>query len=101
MKLHYIPLANSAIFNTFFSIFACSTLPTRIEIHTKSPIQRSVSAFIQLDTKLSILETRIKVVDLLAIYCRGGKIGLFKGARVGKITIFVLNPQMPIFLSKI
>ncbi|KAF8652023.1 hypothetical protein HU200_062965 [Digitaria exilis] len=36
-------------------------------------------AFIELDTKLSIFETVIKVVDLLAPYRRGGKIGLFGG----------------------
>ncbi|OQU86829.1 hypothetical protein SORBI_3003G159101 [Sorghum bicolor] len=43
------------------------------------PIHRSAPAFIELDTKLSIFETGIKVVDLLAPYRRGGKIGLFGG----------------------
>lgn len=42
--------------------------------------------FIELDTKLSILETRNKVVDLLDPYSRGGKIGLFRGAEVGNST---------------
>ena len=41
------------------------------------PIHRSAPAFIELDTKFSIFETGIKVVDLLAPYRRGGKIGLF------------------------
>ncbi|PVH34246.1 hypothetical protein PAHAL_8G179600 [Panicum hallii] len=45
------------------------------------PIHRSAPAFIELDTKLSIFETGIKVVDLLAPYRRGGKIGLFGGGR--------------------
>lgn len=44
------------------------------------PIHRLAPPFIDLDTKLSIFETGIKVVDLLAPYRRGGKIGLFGGA---------------------
>lgn len=44
------------------------------------PIHRSAPAFTDLDTQLSIFETGIKVVDLLAPYRRGGKIGLFGGA---------------------
>jgi hypothetical protein len=43
------------------------------------PIHRFAPAFIELDTKLSIFETGIKVADLLAPYRRGGKIGLFGG----------------------
>src|SRR5947209_3519649 len=45
------------------------------------PIHRSAPAFVDLDTKLSIFETGIKVVDLLAPYRRGGKIGLFEIGR--------------------
>ena len=56
---------------------------------TKFPIHRSAPAFIQLDTKLSIFETGIKVVDLLAPYRRGGKIGLFGGAGVGKTVLIM------------
>ena len=44
------------------------------------PIHRSAPTFTQLETKPSIFETGIKVVDLLAPYRRGGKIGLFGGA---------------------
>ena len=43
----------------------------------------------ELDTKLSIFETGIKVVDLLAPYRRGGKIGLFGGAGVGKTVLIM------------
>jgi F-type H+-transporting ATPase subunit beta len=46
------------------------------------PIHRDAPAFIDLETKPSIFETGIKVVDLLAPYRRGGKIGLFGGAGV-------------------
>ncbi|KAG6540486.1 hypothetical protein Mapa_018170 [Marchantia paleacea] len=44
-----------------------------VEVTTTFPIHRSAPAFTQLDTKLSIFETGIKVVDLLAPYRRGGK----------------------------
>lgn len=56
------------------------------------PIRRSAPAFIELDKKLSIFETGIKVVDLLAPYRHGGKIGLFGGTAVGKtVLIMELN----------
>lgn len=53
------------------------------------PIHRSAPAFVDLDTRLSIFETGIKVVDLLAPYRRGGKIGLFGGAGVGKTVLIM------------
>jgi F-type H+/Na+-transporting ATPase subunit beta len=53
------------------------------------PIHRQAPAFIQLETKPSIFETGIKVVDLLAPYRRGGKIGLFGGAGVGKTVLIM------------
>lgn len=53
------------------------------------PIHRSAPPFIELDTQLSIFETGIKVVDLLAPYRRGGKIGLFGGAGVGKTVLIM------------
>ncbi|KAL3648484.1 hypothetical protein CASFOL_007908 [Castilleja foliolosa] len=60
-----------------------------VDTRTTFPIHRSAPAFIQLDTKLSIFETGIKVVDLLAPYRRGGKIGLFGGAGVGKTVLIM------------
>ena len=52
-------------------------------------IHRSAPAFVDLETKPSIFETGIKVVDLLAPYRRGGKIGLFGGAGVGKTVLIM------------
>jgi len=52
-------------------------------------IHRSAPAFVDLDTQLAIFETGIKVVDLLAPYRRGGKIGLFGGAGVGKTVLIM------------
>merc|ERR1712238_632259 len=53
------------------------------------PIHRDAPAFTELETKPSIFETGIKVVDLLASYRRGGKIGLFGGAGVGKTVLIM------------
>ncbi|MBT2573010.1 F0F1 ATP synthase subunit beta [Bacillus sp. ISL-51] len=53
----------------------------------KDPIHRSAPSFDQLSTEVEILETGIKVVDLLAPYIKGGKIGLFGGAGVGKTVL--------------
>jgi len=53
------------------------------------PIHRIAPTFVELDTKLAIFETGIKVVDLLAPYRRGGKIGLFGGAGVGKTVLII------------
>jgi len=55
----------------------------------KNSIHRSAPEFVDLDTKPSIFETGIKVVDLLAPYRRGGKIGLFGGAGVGKTVLIM------------
>ncbi len=52
-------------------------------------IHRQAPTFVDLDTRLSIFETGIKVVDLLAPYRRGGKIGLFGGAGVGKTVLIM------------
>jgi F-type H+-transporting ATPase subunit beta len=51
------------------------------------PIHRPAPKLTELETKPSVFETGIKVVDLLAPYRRGGKIGLFGGAGVGKTVI--------------
>ena len=60
-----------------------------IEAKNALPIHRSAPIFTDLDTNLSIFETGIKVVDLLAPYRRGGKIGLFGGAGVGKTVLIM------------
>jgi F-type H+-transporting ATPase subunit beta len=60
-----------------------------VDMTTTLPIHREAPAFVELDTKLAIFETGIKVVDLLAPYRRGGKIGLFGGAGVGKTVLIM------------
>ncbi|MGQ9865168.1 MAG: F0F1 ATP synthase subunit beta [Pseudanabaenaceae cyanobacterium] len=58
-----------------------------VEAQERSPIHRSAPAFMNLSTKPEIFETGIKVIDLLAPYRKGGKIGLFGGAGVGKTVL--------------
>ncbi|MFC2948904.1 F0F1 ATP synthase subunit beta [Virgibacillus sediminis] len=53
----------------------------------RDPIHRATPEFENLTTETEILETGIKVVDLLAPYVKGGKIGLFGGAGVGKTVL--------------
>jgi len=53
------------------------------------PIHRSAPAFVDQSTETEVLVTGIKVVDLLAPYARGGKIGLFGGAGVGKTVLIM------------
>lgn len=53
----------------------------------RDSIHRSAPKFEELNTSSEILETGIKVIDLLAPYLRGGKIGLFGGAGVGKTVL--------------
>lgn len=59
-----------------------------IEHKMKKPIHADPPEFVDQSTAAEVLVTGIKVVDLLAPYARGGKIGLFGGAGVGK-TVFI------------
>jgi F-type H+-transporting ATPase subunit beta len=58
-----------------------------IKADERWPIHRHAPAFDQLEPKTEILETGIKIIDLLTPYVRGGKIGLFGGAGVGKTVL--------------
>ena len=53
------------------------------------PIHRSAPSLIEQETKQEVLETGIKVIDLVAPFIRGGKIGVFGGAGVGKTVIIM------------
>ena len=59
--------------------------PIQTKVHY--PIHRPAPALIDLDTSSEILETGIKVIDLIQPFAKGGKIGLFGGAGVGKTVI--------------
>ena len=60
-----------------------------VEARSSRPIHAQAPAFIDQSTEAEILETGIKVVDLLAPYAKGGKVGLFGGAGVGKTVIIM------------
>ena len=55
----------------------------------KSPIHRPAPLFTEQDTEVHVLETGIKVIDLLVPFPRGGKMGLFGGAGCGKTVIMM------------
>ncbi len=61
--------------------------PSTITVTERWPIHRSAPKFDQLESKTEMLETGIKVLDLLTPYVTGGKIGLFGGAGVGKTVL--------------
>jgi len=58
-----------------------------IETEMKSAIHKAAPSFEEQDTSSQIFETGIKVIDLIAPYTRGGKVGLFGGAGVGKTVL--------------
>jgi F-type H+/Na+-transporting ATPase subunit beta len=58
-----------------------------VKAESRYPIHRSAPTFEDQETSIQIFETGIKVVDLLAPYLKGGKVGLFGGAGVGKTVI--------------
>ncbi len=60
-----------------------------IKAEKRLPIHRSAPLFTSLSTQVEMLETGIKVVDLMAPYMKGGKIGLFGGAGVGKTVLIM------------
>jgi F-type H+-transporting ATPase subunit beta len=58
-----------------------------VKVETNYPIHRPAPSFVDQDPSTQMLETGIKVIDLLAPYARGGKVGLFGGAGVGKTVL--------------
>jgi F-type H+-transporting ATPase subunit beta len=60
-----------------------------IESDKYRPIHKSAPAFTELDTEVNVLETGIKVIDLLVPFPRGGKMGLFGGAGCGKTVVMM------------
>ncbi|MGP1584220.1 F0F1 ATP synthase subunit beta [Peptostreptococcus stomatis] len=72
------------VFNVLGEAIDLKPMPEGVSL---SPIHKKAPAYDELETKAEILETGIKVVDLLAPYLKGGKIGLFGGAGVGKTVL--------------
>src|SRR5438552_16109401 len=55
-----------------------------VKTELRSPIHRSPPSFVDQSTSVEVFETGVKVIDLIATFTRGGKVGLFGGAGVGK-----------------
>ena len=72
------------VFNVLGEAIDLKPMPEGVSLF---PIHKEAPAYDELETKAEILETGIKVVDLLAPYLKGGKIGLFGGAGVGKTVL--------------
>jgi len=62
-------------------------IDTEIKSERKDPIHRDAPSFAEQSTQAEILETGIKVIDLICPFVKGGKVGLFGGAGVGKTVV--------------
>ncbi len=60
-----------------------------VDTDKRSPIHRAAPAFTEQDTSVNVLETGVKVIDLLVPFPRGGKMGMFGGAGVGKTVVMM------------
>ena len=81
-----VPVGNATKGHVFNALGLPLDVPS-IDADTYWPIHRPSPAFDQLESKTEIFPTGIKVIDLLAPYVAGGKIGLFGGAGVGKTVL--------------
>jgi F-type H+-transporting ATPase subunit beta len=84
-----VPVGNVTKGRVFNAIGECLNLPEgeELAVTKRWNIHRHAPAFADLEPKTEMLETGIKVLDLLAPYVKGGKIGLFGGAGVGKTVL--------------
>jgi F-type H+-transporting ATPase subunit beta len=83
-----VPVGDGVKGHVFNTIGESLDVPTSsLEVTERWPIHRHAPPFDQLESKTEILETGIKVIDLLTPYVKGGKIGLFGGAGVGKTVL--------------
>jgi F-type H+-transporting ATPase subunit beta len=73
------------VFNTLGEVLNVD--PSSIEVKERWSIHRKAPSFDQLESKTEMFETGVKVIDLLTPYVKGGKIGLFGGAGVGKTVL--------------
>lgn len=84
-----VPVGNETKGKVFNVLGDCLNLEPgqKLEVSERWPIHRKPPAFAELEPKTEMLETGVKVIDLLAPYVKGGKIGLFGGAGVGKTVL--------------
>ncbi len=82
-----VPVGNEVL-GRIFNVLG-QTVDNKEEVKAKKrlPIHRPAPSFEEQETKVEIFETGIKVIDLLAPFIKGGKVGLFGGAGVGKTVV--------------
>jgi F-type H+/Na+-transporting ATPase subunit beta len=83
-----VPVGDATLGHVFNTLGESLDVPTAsLAIKERWPIHRSAPAFDQLESKTEMFSTGIKAIDLLTPYVKGGKIGLFGGAGVGKTVL--------------
>lgn len=82
-----VPVGKEVLGRLFNVIGATIDEKGPVNTEMRRPIHRAAPAFDEQNTTTQIFETGIKVVDLIAPYTRGGKVGLFGGAGVGKTVL--------------
>lgn len=82
-----VPVGNEVLGRLFNVIGETIDEKGPLKTEKRAPIHRSAPSFEEQDTNSEIFETGIKVIDLIAPYTRGGKVGLFGGAGVGKTVL--------------
>ncbi|WP_133742830.1 F0F1 ATP synthase subunit beta [Actinorugispora endophytica] len=83
-----VPVGDVVKGHVFNTLGEPQDVPTsELKVTERWPIHRQAPAFDQLESKTEMMVTGIKVIDLLTPYVRGGKIGLFGGAGVGKTVL--------------
>src|SRR3989344_4827441 len=75
------------VLGNIFDVLGNTLNDTDIDFDKRLPIHRNAPLFTEQSTKVEIFETGIKVIDLIAPFIKGGKIGLFGGAGVGKTVL--------------
>ncbi|MBK1637437.1 F0F1 ATP synthase subunit beta, partial [Rhodovulum adriaticum] len=82
-----VPVGNDTLGRLFNVLGETIDNKDQLDDTEKSPIHRKAPVFEDLTPSTEIFETGIKVIDLIAPYSKGGKIGLFGGAGVGKTVL--------------
>jgi len=82
-----VPVGNEVLGRLFNVLGEVVDNKEAVKAKKKLPIHRPAPAFAEQETKVEIFETGIKVIDLLAPFIKGGKVGLFGGAGVGKTVL--------------
>ncbi|HEY4523384.1 MAG TPA: F0F1 ATP synthase subunit beta, partial [Candidatus Paceibacterota bacterium] len=72
------------VLGNIFDVLGNTLNDTDIDFDKRLPIHRNAPLFTEQSTKVEIFETGIKVIDLICPFVKGGKVGLFGGAGVGK-----------------